>query len=68
MRILTNICSNDLSASKDFYVELLGFKVKHDSNGYVQPCSPENSEIECGIIKRDHEFVPVEMLIYQVFL
>lgn len=60
MRILTNICSDDLSASKDFYVELLGFNVKYDSDWYVQLCSPENSEIEYRIIKRNHELMPSE--------
>lgn len=58
MRILTNICSDDLQNSKMFYVNLLGFKVKYDSDWYIQLCSPETSEIEYGIIKRDHELVP----------
>ncbi|MGR6874732.1 VOC family protein [Pseudomonas sp. HK3] len=60
MRILTNICSDDLQKSKAFYVELLGFTVKYDSDWYVQLCSPEDSEIEYGIIQRDHELVPKE--------
>jgi len=60
MRILTNICSTDLQKSKDFYVSLLGFKVKYDSDWYVQLCSPEDSEIEYGIIQKDHELVPEE--------
>lgn len=58
MRILTNICSDDLPKSKDFYVELLGLSVKYDSDWYVQLCSPIDSEIEYGIIQRDHELVP----------
>ena len=58
MRILTNICSDDLQKSKDFYVELLGFKVKYDSDWYVQLCSPEDSEIEYGIIQKNHDLVP----------
>ena len=60
MRILTNICSTDLQKSKDFYVSLLGFNVKYDSDWYVQLCSPEDSEIEYGIIQKDHELVPKE--------
>ena len=59
MRILTNICSDDLQSSKTFYVDLLGLSVKYDSDWYIQLCSPENSEIEYGIVKRDHELVPV---------
>lgn len=58
MRILTNICSDDLAKSKDFYVDLLGLRVKYDSDWYVQLCVPDNPEIEYGIIKRNHELVP----------
>jgi len=58
MRILPNICSADLQKSRDFYVDLLDFQVKYDSDWYVQLCSPDDSEIEYGIIKRDHELVP----------
>jgi catechol 2,3-dioxygenase-like lactoylglutathione lyase family enzyme len=60
MRILTNICSDNLPKSKDFYVELLGFNVKYDSDWYVQLSSPKDSEIEYGIIQRNHELVPEE--------
>ena len=60
MRILTNICSDDLQKSKNFYVELLEFRVKYDSDWYIQLCSPENPEIEYGIIQRDHSLVPTE--------
>ena len=57
-RILTNICSDRLAESRDFYVELLGFVVKYDSDWYVQLASSENPEFEFGIIRRDHELVP----------
>ena len=60
MRILPNVCSDDLQKSKAFYVELLGLNVKYDSDWYIQLCSPLHSEIEYGIIKKDHELVPVE--------
>ena len=58
MRILTNICSDNLASSKEFYVGLLGLEVKYDSDWYVQLCVPENPEVEYGLIKRDHELVP----------
>ena len=58
-RILTNICSDRLAESRDFYVELLGFAIKYDSDWYVQLASPENPEFEFGIIRRDHELVPL---------
>ena len=60
MRILTNICSDDLEISKNFYVELLGLNVKYDSDWYVQLCTADSADIEYGIIKRDHELVPEE--------
>lgn len=57
-RILTNIGSDRLEESRDFYVALLGFTVKYDSDWYVQLASSENTEFELGIIRRDHELVP----------
>jgi catechol 2,3-dioxygenase-like lactoylglutathione lyase family enzyme len=58
MKILTNICSDDLPRSKEFYQALLGFHVKYDSDWYVQLCSPEDNELEYGLIQRNHELVP----------
>jgi catechol 2,3-dioxygenase-like lactoylglutathione lyase family enzyme len=57
-RILTNICADDLAACRDFYVRLLGFVVKYDSDWYVQLGSPGLLELEFGIIKRTHDLVP----------
>lgn len=57
-RILTNVCADDLAASRDFYVHLLGFEVRFDSDWYVQLCGPGASMFEFGIIRRTHELVP----------
>jgi catechol 2,3-dioxygenase-like lactoylglutathione lyase family enzyme len=57
-RILTNICSDDLPGSREFYVKLLGFQVNYDSDWYVQLRSPTNAELEFGIISRISELVP----------
>jgi catechol 2,3-dioxygenase-like lactoylglutathione lyase family enzyme len=57
-RILTNICSDRLADSRDFYVTLLGFEVSYDSDWYVQLRSPSNKELEFGIILRSHSSVP----------
>lgn len=57
-RILTNICADDLAACRDFYVQLLGFVVKYDSDWYVQVGAPGPLELEFGIIKRTHDLVP----------
>jgi catechol 2,3-dioxygenase-like lactoylglutathione lyase family enzyme len=59
-RILTNICSDRLAESRDFYVTLLGFEVSYDSDWYVQLRSPSNKELEFGIILRTHSLVPPE--------
>jgi catechol 2,3-dioxygenase-like lactoylglutathione lyase family enzyme len=57
-RILTNICSDRLRESRDFYVALLGFEVSYDSDWYVQLRCPTNHELELGIISRTSELVP----------
>ena len=57
-RILTNICADDLAASRDFYVQLLGFEINYDSDWYVQLRGPKPENLELGIIKRTHELVP----------
>jgi catechol 2,3-dioxygenase-like lactoylglutathione lyase family enzyme len=57
-RILPNICSDNLAASRDFYVSLLGLEVNYDSDWYVQLRSPTHAELEFGIIARRSELVP----------
>lgn len=57
-RILTNICSDRLAESRDFYVTLLGFKVSYDSDWYVQLQSPSHEKLALGIILRSHHLVP----------
>jgi catechol 2,3-dioxygenase-like lactoylglutathione lyase family enzyme len=57
-RLVTNICSDHLAESREFYIALLGFEVNYDSDWYVQLRCPTNAGIEFGIIQRDHELVP----------
>ena len=59
-RFITNICSQDLAASRDFYQALLGLTVTFDSNWYVQLTDPDHSPLELGIIQQDHELIPAE--------
>ncbi len=59
-RILTNICSNDLARSRDFYVGLLGMQVGYDSDWYVQMKSATDPTLELGIILRTSDLVPKE--------
>ena len=58
-RILTNLCSENLGESKTFYTSLFAFKVDYDSDWFVHLISEER-ELEIGIMKSDHELVPVE--------
>ena len=56
-RLLTNICSDDLTASKQFYTSLFSFKLDYDSDWFIHLIS-EGRELELGIILTDHEIVP----------
>lgn len=58
MRLLTNICTSNLEASRDFYVSLLGLSVQYDSDWYIQLCVPNRPEMEYGLIRQDHALVP----------
>lgn len=57
-RLLTNLCADDLAASRDFHVALFGFAVAYDSDWYVQLRHPDLPGLELGIIERTHELVP----------
>lgn len=56
-RLLTNICSTDLAASKEFYTSLFGFSVAYDSDWFVQLTAPDTG-LELGLIAEGHEIVP----------
>lgn len=57
-RLITNICSQDLAASRDFYTQLLGMAIAFDSDWYVQVVSGGECPLELGIIQQDHELIP----------
>lgn len=56
-RLLTNICSTDLAASKAFYAGLFGFTVAYDSDWFVQLLAPDTG-LEIGLIAEGHDIVP----------
>lgn len=58
-RFMTNICSDNLSASTAFYTQLFALKVNFDSDWFVQLVD-ENNTLELGLILRIHEIVPSE--------
>lgn len=56
-RLLTNICSDNLMESRDFYMKLFDFKVAYDSDWFIHLISL-NKKLELGIIDRTNELVP----------
>ncbi|MDT0635596.1 VOC family protein [Spectribacter hydrogenooxidans] len=58
-RLLPNICTDKMERTRDFYMELLGFVVGFEHEGwYIQMASPEKPELQIGIMRLDHEFTP----------
>ena len=58
-RLLTNLCSDDLPATRDFYVTLFDFTVPFESNWFINLIS-QDQQLELSIIQRTHELVPPE--------
>ena len=56
-RLLTNLCSADLGASKAFYTALFEFSIAYDSDWFVQLTAPDTG-LELGLIAERHEIVP----------
>ncbi|MDO5987183.1 VOC family protein [Flavivirga amylovorans] len=56
-RIITNICSDNLQESSDFYIKLFDFNVDYDSDWFVHLIS-NDKKLELGIIDRTNEIVP----------
>jgi len=56
-RIMTNICSDNLAETKNFYTKLFDFNVDYDSDWFVHLISKDKS-LELGIIDRTNDLVP----------
>jgi len=54
---MTNICSNNLAESRDFYTKLFDFNVDFDSDWFVHLIS-KDKKLELGIIDRTNDIVP----------
>jgi len=58
-RLLPNICTNRMEATRDFYVNLLGFVVGFEHPGwYIQLSSTTDPQLQIGILRQDYEFIP----------
>ncbi|PIE50521.1 MAG: hypothetical protein CSA38_02680 [Flavobacteriales bacterium] len=58
-RIMTNICSDNLTESRDFYTKLFDFNVDYHSDWFLHLIS-KDKKLELGIIDRTNEIVPKE--------
>ncbi|MEW7278236.1 VOC family protein [Aquimarina sp. 2201CG1-2-11] len=56
-RIMTNICSDNLAESRDFYTKLFDFNVGYDSDWFIHLISKDR-KLELGIIARTNDIVP----------
>ena len=56
-RMMTNILSENLQESKDFYTTLFDLEVEFDSDWFVHLHS-RDKQLELGIVKADHTIVP----------
>ena len=53
-----DILAPDVAATRDFYVELFGFRATFDSDWFVNLAAPGQPTLEVGILREDHEIVP----------
>ena len=56
---MTNICSENLPESRNFYIKLFNFKVNYDSDWFIHLVSEDN-QLELGIIDSKSELIPRE--------
>lgn len=60
-RSFFNVLSDDLAGTRDFYVDLFGYRVTFDSDWFVHLGAPDAEALELGILRRDHEIVPTSV-------
>ena len=58
-RHMTNICTDNLIASKQFYTQYFDFEVQFNSDWFIQLKST-NIGLEIGLIDRHNQLVPTE--------
>lgn len=57
-RSFFSVLSDDLSGTRQWYVDLFGYQVTFDSDWFVHLQSPDAATIELGILLRSHSIVP----------
>ena len=58
--IFPTICSDDVPATRDFYVDLFDFIVVYRNAWYVHLQAPEAPFSQLAIVERDHDSVPLK--------
>jgi catechol 2,3-dioxygenase-like lactoylglutathione lyase family enzyme len=56
--LFPDICTDDVAASRAFYVELFGFRAVFEADWYAQLQAPENPTLQLAFVKRGHASVP----------
>ena len=56
--LFPDICTDDVAASRDFYVALFGFGVAFEIEWYVQLQAPNDKNLQLAFVRRDHASVP----------
>jgi len=56
--LFPDICTDDVAASRDFYVALFGFRVAFEIAWYVQLQSPVDANLQLAFVARGHASVP----------
>jgi len=56
-RLMTNICSDRLIETRDFYINLFDLTVHYESDWFIQLIS-KDKKFELGIIDRTNDIVP----------
>ncbi|MGF1508935.1 MAG: VOC family protein [Myxococcota bacterium] len=56
--LFPDICSDNLTACRDFYMSLFDLEVVFEIDWYVQLKSPTNDALQIAFVKRDHSSVP----------
>lgn len=56
--VFPTICADDVAATRDFYVDVVGFDVVFDSGWYVQLQAGADERTQIGIVERTHASVP----------
>jgi len=57
-RSFVSVVSDDLAATRDFFVGLFGYRVEFYSDWFVHLQAPDDEQLELGILRRDQDLVP----------